>query len=322
MEELKENQTNEVNEINEAGATEPVTEKKPKEITMRRAVNHTFKWLFVYNLLMMIVSGFVSTPLSDAGFSMGIATILCTGFVYLCTTKRWKLNPFAKTQKKMTLKDFCTVFGAFTLTQIITLGVNLITDAMGVQGTSISIGAMTVPLAIHVCIVGPFVEEMMYRGFTVGSIRRKGLIPAIVLSSLAFGLMHANLSQLVVGTLAGLVLGFVFSEYSIWWALVIHVINNTLGMVMSLIPQEQTMVAVIIVYGIFAVFAVYAVIQVIRRKDEVKEWFARPENRMQKGDIKGILTSVWFWLFAILYLGIAIGLMLFPQYASLIPAAK
>ena len=49
---------------------------------------------------------------------------------------------------------------------------------------------------------------------------------AIIVSSILFGLMHANVVQIVFAFFVGLVLAYITEEYSIKWAILIHIINN------------------------------------------------------------------------------------------------
>ena len=44
-----------------------------------------------------------------------------------------------------------------------------------------------------------------------------------------FGLMHENIPQSVFAFMVGIILGYVAIEYSIWWAIILHIINNGLS---------------------------------------------------------------------------------------------
>jgi len=295
---------------------------EPSVRTMRRAVNHIFFWLLLYNVLTLILALVIGEVFDchDEFLLSIITTVAGTALIYLCTFKKWPVRPFARGTKKMTLEDFAIVFGAFGLTQIITLCVNIITTAMGIEGTSIDLGEVTLTLVIYAVITGPLVEELIYRGFTIGNGRPViGKIPAIIIAAFAFGLMHGNLSQFVIGCLGGLVLGFIFAEYSIWWALLIHMINNGIGVVTMLFPQEAADLVTMVFYVIYGVFAVYAIFRIVKRKDEVKEWFADENNNGPEGVTRSILTSPWFIVFTVLYIAIIVLMMVFPEL-SMIPA--
>ncbi|GEM_PF-6048930 len=291
----------------------------PSVKALRRSVNHIFFWLLLYNLFTYVAAGLLDLIFEgvDVYTLTMITTVSGTALVYLCTFRRWPARPFLKSRKRMTGKDFATVLGVFGISQIITLAVGIITDSMGIEGTSLELGEMTLSLAVYAALLGPFVEEMMFRGFAIGSGRNLGRIPSIVLASAAFGLMHGNLIQLVIGFIGGLVLGFVFSEYSIWWALLIHIINNSLGIVSELVPAEISDLVTAGFYLIYALFAVYAVIQIIKRRDEVKAWFEDKDNHGPAGVTRSILTSPWFIIFAVLYLAIIVFFMVFPEFASI-----
>ena len=160
-------------------------------------------------------------------------------------------------------------------------------------------------------------------GKVAGKLRKNGKMLAVTLSALAFGLMHFNVCQFIVGTLTGLVFGYIFIEYSIWWTILFHVINNfVLSVLPSTIFQNVPMETIDTVeYGIMGVFAVIGIVLLIKRKDEIKAWFKDPANRSEKGTVREALKSFWFWVFVIIYVGIMVLLVLFPDVANLASGA-
>lgn len=89
------------------------------------------------------------------------------------------------------------------------------------------------PLGIFsLVILGPFVEELVFREAMLGGMLRRG-VPvrvAIFCSALAFGLIHANPAQIPYAFLVGLLLGFLYCHYrSLTLPVVIHIANNGLA---------------------------------------------------------------------------------------------
>lgn len=68
---------------------------------------------------------------------------------------------------------------------------------------------MTPGMVIYVCILGPFMEEVMFRGMLLRRARRFGDRTAVVYCAVLFGLMHGNLTQFLYAAFVGLVLGYV-----------------------------------------------------------------------------------------------------------------
>lgn len=81
---------------------------------------------------------------------------------------------------------------------------------------------------IMVCILAPFLEEMLFRGIILRSfIKQYSTRNAILLSSLLFGAAHLNLYQFVGATCMGLVLGWIYVRtHSIWPCIILHAFYN------------------------------------------------------------------------------------------------
>lgn len=78
-------------------------------------------------------------------------------------------------------------------------------------------------------IVAPICEELIYRKLLLGSMRPMGDTPAILISSLIFGLAHGNFDQFAYAALSGLVFGVIAVRYkSIVPTILLHVANNLL----------------------------------------------------------------------------------------------
>ena len=310
-ENICENNISEENIYEENVCLEPEEiEAKPK---VRRTVNHVFLWIILYNLLVMVISGIVTAAGGTFGLESLIATLAGSALVYLLTLKRWPIS--LSSGRKMTGGSFLALFSLLCLTQMITTGIMAAVDASGASGTSIDLGTMTVPMIIYVGLTGPVCEELIYRGFTAGNLKRHGKIFAIVLSALAFGLMHMNLTQFVAGFLSGLVLGYIFVEYSIGWTILVHVINNLVlstlpGIAFSGTAQEYAYGTVNVIVILLAVYGVYVL---IKNRGEIKAYLRDPSNRADAGCAKHTLTSVWFWIFVIFYGAAIVFLMANPE---------
>ena len=80
---------------------------------------------------------------------------------------------------------------------------------------------------IAVVLAPAFIEEMIFRGAVMQSLRRFGDIFAIVFSALIFGIFHLNLIQMPYAFIMGLCMGyFVMRTGSLWVSIIVHLINN------------------------------------------------------------------------------------------------
>lgn len=98
-------------------------------------------------------------------------------------------------------------------------------------GLATLFGAGTLGAAITmvvVAVVGPLLEEALLRGVVLGALRtRFGAWPAIVVSGLAFSLLHASPWSLVPLMVLGVALGWLaVRSRSLWPSVVAHVLYN------------------------------------------------------------------------------------------------
>lgn len=79
----------------------------------------------------------------------------------------------------------------------------------------------------YVCLIGPVIEEVIYRGLIIKLLSPYGKGMAVFFSALIFGLMHGNISQAITAFSGGLIYAMVAVKYdSIIPTIVIHIINN------------------------------------------------------------------------------------------------
>lgn len=84
----------------------------------------------------------------------------------------------------------------------------------------------TLSMFLYASILAPISEEILFRGYVLRALRPYGRRFAILGSALLFGLFHGNLLQTPYALLAGLVLGYTAVEYSLGWAVFLHIFNN------------------------------------------------------------------------------------------------
>lgn len=92
---------------------------------------------------------------------------------------------------------------------------------------------------ISLSIIPPLVEEFAFRGIILGSLRQYGDGFAILVSSVLFGLMHANFGQTPFAFIVGLILGFLTVRLnSILPAMIIHFLNNFSATIFDIIGKN------------------------------------------------------------------------------------
>lgn len=107
------------------------------------------------------------------------------------------------------------------------------TDSTIVQKSSL--GANII-LYFYVCALGPLLEELLFRGVILESMKMYNCRFAVVFSSVIFGLMHGNAAQAINGFLVGLVLGALYVRSdSLVPCTLMHMIMNTVTSVCSVL---------------------------------------------------------------------------------------
>lgn len=92
---------------------------------------------------------------------------------------------------------------------------------------------------ISMSIIPPLVEEFAFRGIILGSLRQYGDGFAILVSSVLFGLIHANFGQIPFAFIGGLILGFLTVRLnSILPAMIIHFLNNFSATIFDIIKKN------------------------------------------------------------------------------------
>ena len=167
--------------------------------------------------------------------------------------------------------------------------------------------SITASLILYACIIGPFVEELIFRGFVMKGLKQYGKSFAIITSSLCFALMHGDFRQSILTFFVGLIFGYVAMEYSIFWSTVLHIYNN---MVLSelwvrfleLFPESTQG---LIVCGTLAVLLAVFITLAVRNREKIKLWLA--ESRTPQGTYPRVWSSIIFILFVIHYTLTALG---------------
>ena len=140
----------------------------------------------------------------------------------------------------------------------------------------------SVSMFLYAAILAPITEEILFRGWIQESLRPYGKKFAILGSAILFGLFHGNLLQTPYAFLVGLVLGWVALEYSIYWAIGLHMFNNLvladlMTRLLELLPQTAGELVNLVVLGGFTLAAVGILIAKRREiRDYIRsEWMDR-----------------------------------------------
>lgn len=173
------------------------------------------------------VSCFVQIILSIAFFILPFSAVMKWGGFKIA-----ELLPFVRPKKGTFLPLTLIGIGAAAFSNIANSVSGMIFISLGFPDKYIEPaypeGFFGVTLAfISTALVPAFVEEFGMRGVCLGSLRRYGDGFAIIVSSVLFGLIHGNFTQMVFAAIIGLAAGYaVVKSGSMWPAIIIHFVNN------------------------------------------------------------------------------------------------
>lgn len=245
------------------------------------------------------LAGVMDSAQKAAGSAWGYFLAAAIGLVILLLWKKpayWKNEIWAK-GRPMTAGSFfsllCIFFSGQLVYQFVMTVVEIILNGFGLSAIAgmeaVSMDTGNFSMFLYGGILAPITEEILFRGLVQRTLLPWGKRFAILCSAFVFGIFHGNLFQAPYAFLVGLVLGYVACEYSIAWAMVLHMMNNlVLGdMLVRLTSGMSDMGASLVMWAILLSAALIAIVVLIVRRKEIGT-FSR-EN-----PIHGVYTKCFF----------------------------
>ena len=104
-------------------------------------------------------------------------------------------------------------------------------------------------------IMAPILEEILFRGLIYTRLKKgmPALVAALV-ASLVFGIMHGTIIWALYAFVIGMVMTWIFERYqSLTANILFHMAFNTMGMIISMIPEEtEFMIWILFAVGVVA----------------------------------------------------------------------
>lgn len=267
---------------------EPVFEKKTMKKDVRRiGWGLIFYTLILYGIVIadMVIRAVMATLKSPTGelseqqiealamsmeesaVSMMVGVGIGALFLWRFLKKQVSVKAMFEERKPMDGRLFFQLLSVFMAVQLVfswiagamEAGLNMFGYSAMASIEAATSSSTTISMFVYASFVAPVVEELVYRGFVMGVLRKYGKVLAIVISSVLFGMMHGNIPQALFAFSVGLVLGYVAEEYSLKWAIAIHMMNNfVFAEVVALVGKvfgenAEAIVNGIVLYGFFFV---------------------------------------------------------------------
>lgn len=161
--------------------------------------------------------------------------------------------------------------GVGIISSIIFLIYSIIIHSQGLEIPSpdFSIPQNTIYLVLfmaYTCLIAPVFEEIIFRGYILNNLRKYGNLTAIIVSSIFFSMFHFNLVQLVNPILMGIILSFiVIKSESITQAIIVHMFNNIMAMLTTVISSIDSQTIIIAWSNIYYICGILALFYFILR---------------------------------------------------------
>lgn len=107
---------------------------------------------------------------------------------------------------------------------------------------------------VNIALIPALVEEFAFRGMILGSLKKFGNMPAILISSLIFALYHGNFVQIPFAFMVGIALGMIFViTGSVWPSIIVHFLNNDYAVFANAYGEDYQSTYLLIYFGLILV---------------------------------------------------------------------
>lgn len=278
-----------------------------RSMKMQKTVNRNAVIFLALTAYLMIYRGLWKAGLPD--FYAGVVGCLFVFFLVRLTGAELMIE---NTGKKMTLPVFLTLLGLTYLGQLLrnpinaglelalnSFGLSLYTAPEAVQARQLFSDALAgLTTLLWPFVLGPILEELLYRSYAAKNFERDGgKILAILVSAFAFSIAHGRLQMCVNTFVAALVLGYILFEYGIKWAVIFHIINNLgivgLDLLLSILFNERTGSLISDIIGV--VLSLFAAVVICRHRREAAAYIR--VNRAPAGQYRKAFFNAGFPVF-------------------------
>ncbi len=156
--------------------------------------------------------------------------------------------------------------------------------------------------AIMISVLPPVFEEFAFRGVVLGEAKKFNPYFAVLISSVAFSLMHGTIQQIPYAFTVGLAMGYFVIKYnSIWISVITHIIVNGVGTYFSFAEDKfSNTVLGILSVSIDALFVLFSIIAIVVFFATNKRSLPKSENHLSFGNsLVNLLKSPFIYIFVV-----------------------
>ena len=261
-------------------------------IVLTMVMQFTFTvFVIAFLRLGLIVPEQLSDPFLGLGntaymfFYSGIyvfALLIPAVVVSLCFKRRfWPLAPAKPVPFSFAFFGIIGAMGTCMLANIINSYILTFFSEIGLSVPEVPETMVPTPISLvlnlfAIAVLPALLEEMIYRGYILRTLRPYGNMFAVLISSMLFSLMHGNLRQIPFAFIVGLVLGFLYVvSDNIWLSVAVHFTNNAISVVMEycgfFLPEERVGIYyALVIYCLTFVGIISAIILFVMHKKRLE----------------------------------------------------
>lgn len=284
---------------------------------LRRDMGKTGWTLLIYYLLMnsvvslagilhfavtLIINGVEDILVEDAftdailenGWGYLAAIVIGAGLMLLWKKKQFCFHTIWESRRDMTPGSFFMILALFLGGQLV---FSLLSEALEYLFNLFGLSLMesmeaasavsdSFSMFLYIGLFAPIAEEILFRGLLLRMLLPYGKRFAILATAFLFGIFHGNIIQSPFAFVVGLILGYVAVEYSMSWAMVLHMINNmivadSLTRLTGILPPWAGELIFALLLGGSAIAGIVILvckrkeIAVYRREDPMHPWCVR-----------------------------------------------
>lgn len=266
---------------------------------------------------------YILTSMLTNGWGYVLAVAIGALVLLLWKKKDFCLKTIWQRNEKMTPGAFFSLlalfFGVQALTQTFAVGMEWLFNQFGMSLLdSMEVATATgdtFSMFLYAAVLGPIWEELLFRGGILRSLQPYGKKFAILGSAFLFGIFHGNIIQTPFAFGVGLILGYVTVEYSVFWAIVLHLLNNLvladlMGRLALLLPAGVgDLITLAVIWGCL----IAGVVILIVKRRQIREYVCR--KRMHPWCVGSFFSSPGVIVLTV----IMAGNILLPLILSLTP---
>lgn len=126
-------------------------------------------------------------------------------------------------------------------------------------------------LVIALAIIPAIFEELFFRKAIIDFASKYSKVVALVFSALLFGIIHMNISQALFAFIAGLIFGGIYLYTGdIRLTMLIHFINNGVGVLEMILPGNGFVISSIILIAICVVGLIFLITSIVKKENRNK----------------------------------------------------